>query len=39
MKEVNAEQKEAQEDRDDMRVKELEVEIKELRQERKKIEK
>ena len=38
MKEVNAEQKEAQEDRDDMRVKELEVEIKELRQERKKIE-
>ena len=39
MKEVNAEQKEAQEDRDDMRVKELEVEIKELLQERKKIEK
>ena len=38
MKEVNAEQKEAQEDRDDMRATKLEVEIKELRRERKKIE-
>ena len=38
MKEVNAEQKEAQKDRDGMRAKELEVEIEELRRERKKIE-
>jgi uncharacterized membrane protein (DUF106 family) len=38
MKEVAAEQKEALEDRDDIRVKELEVESEELRRERKKIE-
>jgi hypothetical protein len=38
MKEVAAEQKEAHEDRDDIRVKELEVESEELRRERKKIE-
>ena len=38
MNEVAAEQKEAHEDRDDIRVKELEVESEELRRERKKIE-
>ena len=38
MKVIDEEQEEAQEDRDDMRAKGLEVEIKELRRERKKIE-
>ena len=38
MKEVAAEQKEAHEDRDGIRAKELEVESEELRRERKKIE-
>jgi hypothetical protein len=38
MKVVDEEQGEAQDDRDDMRVKELEDEIKELRHEKEKIE-
>jgi len=37
MKVIDEEQEEAQEDRDDMRVKELEDEIKELRHEKEKI--